>query len=303
MPLVAQRFAAQPTLQKCVDDEPPYRLHAGEADHAAVLILQEALEDLGYDVGGLDGIFGGNTGTAVSAFKSEEGLSPSDPVVARGTMSRLDSYFSHEPADPDTPDPKSYGLTDLAVAAMATATKWVDTALFALELWRGDLLPDQPAWVDYDASLHRNFHIDRSAMDRAHVIGRVILPAFHAVKRAMQPPDHPAFDLVSMDREGWSHGNPGSSYPPAVTGVAGQLFLLPPFRNVLTDEQRAAEMIRFAVSADDHFRVFAVPGSRRYENLPHEQGLQNQVAYAAFAYEMKFGGIVSFIRPHYSWRA
>ncbi|MEJ2851865.1 MULTISPECIES: peptidoglycan-binding domain-containing protein [unclassified Saccharothrix] len=58
-----------------------------------LLALQEALADLGHEV---DGIFGANTDTAVSAFKSDEGPAPTDPVAARGTMRRLDSY--DEPA-------------------------------------------------------------------------------------------------------------------------------------------------------------------------------------------------------------
>jgi hypothetical protein len=75
-----------------------------------VMRVQGALIALGRSVGpnGADGIFGGGTGTAVSAYKVDKGLSPSDPVVGPGTSKALDDDLFF---DPPTLDPafKEFG--------------------------------------------------------------------------------------------------------------------------------------------------------------------------------------------------
>ncbi|GAA3383901.1 peptidoglycan-binding domain-containing protein [Cryptosporangium minutisporangium] len=70
-------------------------IRAGESS-ASVALIQQALVTLGFALpsGGADGIFGGETGTVVSAFKVDRGLSPADPVVGKGTMARLDRELS-----------------------------------------------------------------------------------------------------------------------------------------------------------------------------------------------------------------
>lgn len=107
----AQRFIRKVTLQACVDDW--YRMMQGESDADAVRLLRSALLALGYEVaGGPDGDFGSGTATAVSAFKTDEGPTPTDPVASsRGTVGRLDAYFAHEPADPDVPNPPGTAWT------------------------------------------------------------------------------------------------------------------------------------------------------------------------------------------------
>lgn len=53
-----------------------------------VCILQDGLTTLGYDTGGLDGIFGGKTNTAVRNFQTRNGLS-SDGLVGNRTWNAL----------------------------------------------------------------------------------------------------------------------------------------------------------------------------------------------------------------------
>jgi peptidoglycan hydrolase-like protein with peptidoglycan-binding domain len=53
-----------------------------------VLILQDELNTLGYNTGGLDGIFGGNTKTAVAAYQRSRGLG-ADGIVGCLTWTRL----------------------------------------------------------------------------------------------------------------------------------------------------------------------------------------------------------------------
>ena len=123
MPLVAPRFAGDAELEECLDGT-----HIMEAPEFgdAVTKVQQALLDLGYGlpVHGPDGQFGDETGSAVSEFKSDMGLSPADPRVGPGTMAALDAAFAGEtPATPPT-------APDFDPAATATA---------AIELKRAQL--------------------------------------------------------------------------------------------------------------------------------------------------------------------
>ena len=57
----------------------------------AVRKVQQALIDLGFSIaGGADGVFGQQTGDAVTQFKLGHSLSPPDPVVGTGTITALD---------------------------------------------------------------------------------------------------------------------------------------------------------------------------------------------------------------------
>ena len=53
-----------------------------------VLILQDALNALGYSTQTLDGVFGGNTRNALVAYQRDNGLS-ADGVVGCGTWTRI----------------------------------------------------------------------------------------------------------------------------------------------------------------------------------------------------------------------
>jgi hypothetical protein len=81
----------------------------------SVALIQEALVAIGMDlpIGGVDDAFGDETGTAVSDFKSDRNILPSDPVVGPGTVQRLDlelSYLEGATADPSVLDAKALSL-------------------------------------------------------------------------------------------------------------------------------------------------------------------------------------------------
>lgn len=100
MALQSARFSGDPVLEQCLAGT--HRMFAPE-ENLSVMRVQEALRRLDFDPGPLDGIFGGTTGTAVSKFKQEHNLSPTDPVVGVGTSGKLDSLLLHSPPalDPD----------------------------------------------------------------------------------------------------------------------------------------------------------------------------------------------------------
>jgi putative peptidoglycan binding protein len=96
MPLRSARLAGDPVLEECFAER--HRMLSGEQG-LPVMRVQQALIDLGRSVGplGADGTFGFDTGTAVSAYKVDKGLSPSDPVVGPGTARALDDDFFFDP--------------------------------------------------------------------------------------------------------------------------------------------------------------------------------------------------------------
>ena len=56
------------------------------------MVLQDALNYLGYSTGGIDGIFGSQTLNAVKAFQRANNLS-SDGIVGCGTWRKLTNKF------------------------------------------------------------------------------------------------------------------------------------------------------------------------------------------------------------------
>ncbi len=96
MALRCLRFAGDQFLEDCAGGT--RRMLLNDED-LAVVRVQTALRELGFDIGshGADGFFGPDTGAAVSAFKQQQGLNPSDPVVGVGTMTRLDDIFFVDP--------------------------------------------------------------------------------------------------------------------------------------------------------------------------------------------------------------
>ncbi|GAB7110954.1 hypothetical protein JCM4814A_92720 [Streptomyces phaeofaciens JCM 4814] len=101
MALRSPRFSGDPTLEAC--QAGTHRMHQPEQG-LAVKRVQEGLVALGRSVGsdGADGKFGQFTGAAVSAYKADSGLQPTDPVVGTGTISALDADLF---VDPPTLDP------------------------------------------------------------------------------------------------------------------------------------------------------------------------------------------------------
>jgi hypothetical protein len=72
-------------------------------DGIPVMRVQSALLSLGRSVGptGADGVFGLDTGAAVTAYKTDKGLVPNDPVVGPGTTQALDNELFHDPPNLD----------------------------------------------------------------------------------------------------------------------------------------------------------------------------------------------------------
>ena len=111
--LQSPRFAGDPDLQATLAGQ--LRLAApGTPDYPApvrnrgpaVAKIQQALIDLGYALptSGADGRFGQETGAAVTKYKTNKGISPSDPVVGPQTMARLDQdIFAHDSPLPSPP--------------------------------------------------------------------------------------------------------------------------------------------------------------------------------------------------------
>ncbi|MEV6426558.1 peptidoglycan-binding domain-containing protein [Nocardia sp. NPDC051463] len=94
MGLRSNRFSGDPVLELCSTGS--HRMMEPE-ENLSVMRVQEALRRLGKDSGILDGIFGAQTGAAVTEFKHEQHLSPEDPVVGQGTSGKLDESMFNDP--------------------------------------------------------------------------------------------------------------------------------------------------------------------------------------------------------------
>ncbi|MDX1691530.1 MAG: peptidoglycan-binding protein [Acidimicrobiia bacterium] len=70
----------------------------------AVRLLQTLLNDLGYSAGTVDGVFGGQTASAVIRFQSDQGLA-ADAIVGPNTWTRLHEPDDVEVSNPPPPDP------------------------------------------------------------------------------------------------------------------------------------------------------------------------------------------------------
>lgn len=97
MPLRSARLTGDPVLENCLDGN--FRMLAGQTG-LPVFRVQSALLDLGRSIGpaGADGIFGADTGAAITAYKTEKRLIPNDPVVGPGTARALDDDLFRDPA-------------------------------------------------------------------------------------------------------------------------------------------------------------------------------------------------------------
>jgi peptidoglycan hydrolase-like protein with peptidoglycan-binding domain len=105
--LTSPRFAGDPKLEACYDDEA--RVTKGDMGDPVVKV-QQALVESGYDLGpaGADGIYGQRTWDAIKAFKRNEQLGWEHMGdVGPGTMQRLNELFPPDaapPIPPVTPD-------------------------------------------------------------------------------------------------------------------------------------------------------------------------------------------------------
>jgi len=88
-------------LQACADADTSQYLQFGSQGDA-VRLLQEALIDLGYSIpDGPTGGFFQQTSDAVVQFKTDQQLTPNDPVAGTGTVTALDALWSMPFADRD----------------------------------------------------------------------------------------------------------------------------------------------------------------------------------------------------------
>lgn len=112
VPLRGPRFSGDPVLEECLAGR--HRMLASE-DGLPVKRVQAALIELDFPVGprGTDGVFGGDTGAAVTRYKTHKGLVPNDPVVGPGTSKALDDDLF---VDPPTLDPAFAEFSAFVVA-------------------------------------------------------------------------------------------------------------------------------------------------------------------------------------------
>lgn len=104
-----------------------------------VLLIQEALLVLGMALpaAGADGIFGEETAAAVSGFKADRLVLPSNPIVGPGTIRRLDlelAWLEGSAPDPTALDAKTLsldpfqaGVLELQLASPGIGQKVIDT--------------------------------------------------------------------------------------------------------------------------------------------------------------------------------
>ncbi|MBU8974525.1 peptidoglycan-binding protein [Lysobacter sp. MMG2] len=99
--LQSERFRGDARLESIFDGKAEHFLHSG-ATGDAVLKVQQALMDLGFPLPkwGADGSFGNETASAVSRYKAQAGISPSDPVVGSRTIAALDAQMLKQPPTP-----------------------------------------------------------------------------------------------------------------------------------------------------------------------------------------------------------
>jgi peptidoglycan hydrolase-like protein with peptidoglycan-binding domain len=283
MALAAQRFRGVSTLERCVSEG--YRLTFDDPDRVAVTRLQHALQDLGYlGVGAGDGFFGPTTGKAVTAFKTDAGLQPTDPVASTGTIGALDQLFAWEPDDPDAPDPGTDGLLEVAEAARTLALTWVGAAEQALAQFAvldpGDA---SPARLAFEQALVRNFGVADPA-DRDTVVGLFVAPMMGGLTRLLDG----AATLEPMTRDEYMQVF-APVYEPLTPKAGLGVAVTPPFRNGWDDTDRTLALLRnLARNAYPATWHWAWPGTARYAGLGLQQ-LRNNVAYAVFAYEVATG--------------
>lgn len=132
------RFAGDLFLQDCADN---VRQMRAPDNGLAVKRVQAALVDSGLSVGakGLDGAFGKDTASAVTAYKTDRRLSPNDPVVGPGTMGRLDAELFF---DPPELDPAFREFSPLVVSRRLEPFAGIQLADFIgapLDSWRHDI--------------------------------------------------------------------------------------------------------------------------------------------------------------------
>lgn len=149
----------------------------------------------------------------MTAYKRDHELTPDNPVIGTGTMGVLDADFAWEPSDPDTPDSSTGSLVGLAEQTKDMARVWVAAAASAVTT-----RPMPPAPGE-ELDLERTRYEDAPQRQHLH----------------FEAHDRSSFGLVS------------DIYEPLDMTPGLLVHITPPFRNVLTDVERAAQVLRYAV--------------------------------------------------------
>lgn len=292
----SQRFRGVTTLENCLTGSA--QMQAGNTDTVAVKRIQLALAELGYlPFTEEDGIFGDRTGRAVTAYKRDHDLTPDNPVIGTGTMGALDADFAWEPSDPDSPDSSTGGLVALAEQARDMARIWVASAASAVTAWPMPPGPGEELDLErtrYEDALRQHLHFSRSA-DEQDLFDLVMSPMTNALGRTLDELHFEAHDRSSF-------GLVSDIYEPLDMTPGLLVHITPPFRNVLTDVERAAQVLRYAVmSAYPPAQIMGFPSHRRYQNLTTVQSLRNSISWAAFC--AACSGTPPVFRPEPRWYA
>lgn len=132
--LQSERFRGDDRLENIFDGRQEQFLRSGSTGDAVVKV-QQTLVDLGFSLPsfGADGKFGGETGSAVSRFKAQNGISPSDPVVGSRTIAALDAELAKHPPAPICNDgPINMEEEPLPSIPLPSITRMNANDLFAL---------------------------------------------------------------------------------------------------------------------------------------------------------------------------
>lgn len=293
MPLQSQRFRGQATLEACLAGT--RTLTVDDPDSEAVHRLQEALSGLGYlSWNGSDGLFGERTGRAVSAFKQDAGLHPTDPVVGKGTMAALDAAFAAESPSPDAPDPGTGSLPGLAGAAAATAAGWARAARDAMQQYNDpDPADVTPGRVAFEAALERDFGAGAGGPGmRDPLIRYYLAPMVDGMAQLLASPN-----LLWLDQQEFRSISPRTYR--ACVGMPGLTFAVtPPFANVLSDTIRATELMRVAAEFCYYeTEIKGIPGTPRFAALTTGDQTVNTFAYVAFCHELATGSTPPIVPP------
>lgn len=281
MPLTAQRFRDNDTLTRCVDEG--YRMHRGEQDREAVKRLQLALYDLCYpQITTIDGVWGERTDEAVVQFKTEEALTPSDPVASVGTIGQLDAYFAWESAYPDHPDPGTAGLVELGYETATEAASILGSARKVLEDLPWGTTPGTPHEAETHAAILAFTGTDAGSPGYQAQEHRARLLTLLGACQLFLAPDSGDLTVEAVDRPGW-HASTGHSFYWAYRYRVGSrtLTVTPPFRNALGAVDRLATLLRLAAAtADPDLAAHGYPGTRRHGHLTPAERRTNTVGLA-----------------------
>jgi hypothetical protein len=151
--LQSERFAGNDRLENIFDGKQEQFLRFG-SNGDAVAKVQQTLIELGFPLPkfGADGEYGSETGSAVSKFKVQNGISPSDPVVGPKTIGALDTELvkggvKPQPVPTCTDGPVNMEAEPLPPIPLPSITRMNANALFELVKKRqtpGSFIPSNP---------------------------------------------------------------------------------------------------------------------------------------------------------------